>query len=223
MKHTVKKKLKSNEGASLMVALLFFVMCATVGSIILAAATASSGRLANLKKEEQTYYSLSSAAKLFSELMMREESAVIIQIDEGHKKVTKNEGYEVVKVDEFYFVDPSKISETDDYKIEENYPLMISILSLFQEYQTGQLHYSSKFPAVSYNENFITPKSDYQTSPVVIEVGSDEKFSVLANVSLNKSLCLRVVFNPYLETGNLSNKSVTLQLQLVKSGNQILV
>ena len=47
-----------------MVALLFFVMCATVGSIILAAATASSGRLVNIRGDDQAYYATSSAAGL---------------------------------------------------------------------------------------------------------------------------------------------------------------
>ena len=65
----LKRKLNSNEGASLMVALLFFVMCATIGSVILAAATASAGRLKNLEKEDQTYYVTSSAAEAVSELI----------------------------------------------------------------------------------------------------------------------------------------------------------
>ena len=78
MTQAIKKKLRSNEGASLMVALLFFVMCATVGSIILAAATASSGRLANLRKEDQSYYAITSAADLFAEMM--EGKTVVIQM-----------------------------------------------------------------------------------------------------------------------------------------------
>lgn len=44
-----QKKLKSQEGASLMVALLFFVMCAAVGSVILAAASSAAGRMSSLK------------------------------------------------------------------------------------------------------------------------------------------------------------------------------
>lgn len=44
-----EQKLRSQEGASLMVALLFFVMCAAVGSMILAAASSSSGRISGLE------------------------------------------------------------------------------------------------------------------------------------------------------------------------------
>lgn len=64
MKHILSRKLNNQTGASLMVALLFFVMCATVGSIILAAATASSGRLVNIRGDDQAYYATSSAAGL---------------------------------------------------------------------------------------------------------------------------------------------------------------
>ncbi len=65
MRNSVKRKLKSNEGASLMVALLFFVVCVAVGSIILTAATAASGRMTGIKKTNQDFYALKSAAKLF--------------------------------------------------------------------------------------------------------------------------------------------------------------
>lgn len=44
-----KQKLRSQEGASLMVALLFFVMCAAVGSMILASASSSAGRISGLE------------------------------------------------------------------------------------------------------------------------------------------------------------------------------
>lgn len=65
MKSIVRRKLKSNEGASLMVALLFFVVCATVGSIVLTAATAAAGRMDGLKKNNQEFYALKSAAQVF--------------------------------------------------------------------------------------------------------------------------------------------------------------
>ena len=80
MKKTILAKLKSDSGASLMAALLFFIMCATVGSIILAAATASSGRLAGLKRNEQAHYAVSSAAEMFSKLITEEDKQVIMKI-----------------------------------------------------------------------------------------------------------------------------------------------
>lgn len=58
------KKLRSERGASLMMALLLFLVCAVLGSVVLVAGTVSSGRLANLAEMEQHYYAVNSAAEL---------------------------------------------------------------------------------------------------------------------------------------------------------------
>lgn len=47
----VYRKLKSVKGATLMVALLFFLVCACVGSVILAAANTTAGRASSIKDE----------------------------------------------------------------------------------------------------------------------------------------------------------------------------
>lgn len=60
----VQRKLHDRSGATLTVALLFFIMCAATGSVILAAATTSTGRLAELQASDQNYYAVVSAAKL---------------------------------------------------------------------------------------------------------------------------------------------------------------
>jgi hypothetical protein len=61
----LKTKLQSENGASLMVALLFFVMCASVGSIILAAASASAGRISKVDTlANRQRYALISASQL---------------------------------------------------------------------------------------------------------------------------------------------------------------
>lgn len=59
-----KRKLSSKSGASIMIALLFFLICAIVGGIVLTSATSNAGRTANLREEQQSYLSVSSAAKL---------------------------------------------------------------------------------------------------------------------------------------------------------------
>ena len=60
----VQRKLQDRSGATLTVALIFFIMCAAAGSVILAAATTSTGRLAELQASDQNYYAVVSAAKL---------------------------------------------------------------------------------------------------------------------------------------------------------------
>ncbi|MEA4954758.1 MAG: hypothetical protein VB096_04520 [Pseudoflavonifractor sp.] len=58
------KKCKSQKGASLLIALLFFLLCLTVGTVVLTAAGASAGRLAQMRQEEQSYLTASSAARM---------------------------------------------------------------------------------------------------------------------------------------------------------------
>lgn len=58
------RKLRSDNGASLSMALLLFLICAAIGAIVLTAATASAGRLSSLAEMEQRYYSVSSAVEL---------------------------------------------------------------------------------------------------------------------------------------------------------------
>ena len=64
MRLQLKRKLQSNKGASLAVALLFFLMCSVVGTILLISATAASGRMKDMKTEDQDRYAVFSAAEL---------------------------------------------------------------------------------------------------------------------------------------------------------------
>ncbi len=65
-------KLKSNSGATLLMALLFFAICAATGSMILLSATAASGRLSMLGDTDQNYYAVRSATKMVEEMLTSE-------------------------------------------------------------------------------------------------------------------------------------------------------
>lgn len=60
------KKIRSESGASLTMALLLFLVCSVFGAIILTAATAAAGRVSKLPEMDQRYYSVSSAAQLLA-------------------------------------------------------------------------------------------------------------------------------------------------------------
>ncbi|WP_130836547.1 hypothetical protein [Lachnoclostridium sp. Marseille-P6806] len=60
------RKLESESGATLLMALLFFVLCAAVGSVILTAATIASGRISALAQSDQRYYNTASAADVLA-------------------------------------------------------------------------------------------------------------------------------------------------------------
>ncbi len=60
-------KLRSDRGASITMALLFFIVCAVIGSVVLAAGSASAGRMSSMTATDQRYFSVSSAAQLIRE------------------------------------------------------------------------------------------------------------------------------------------------------------
>ena len=60
----LKKKWNSRRGASILLALLFLLVCMRVGASILMAAASNSGKIDSNKKEQQRYLTLSSALTL---------------------------------------------------------------------------------------------------------------------------------------------------------------
>ncbi len=175
MKKILTAKLKSNSGASLMAALLFFVMAATVGSIVLAAATASSGRLAGLKRDEQAHYAVNSAADMFSKLL--EDKEVILKLT-----LTEEDGTQSTTLS---YVDPSDTAEV------LNNPDALILPSLVNSLYSS-LTYNAKFPdyELADLDDFTGEKE------VTITVNNDNDLKVKATVSMNKALDLLVVFEP---------------------------
>lgn len=59
-----KQKLKNQTGASMMIALLLFLICATISSSLLMMASTNAGKMQDVKEEQQKYLALSSAVEL---------------------------------------------------------------------------------------------------------------------------------------------------------------
>lgn len=55
---------RDERGASILIALFYFLVCAVVGAVVLTAATVTTGQLVALEESQQAYYSVSSAAEL---------------------------------------------------------------------------------------------------------------------------------------------------------------
>lgn len=68
----MNKKLRSQTGASLILALLLFLVCAVVGSVVLTAGTAAAGRLSEMSEMDQRYYAVTSAANLLGKELNNE-------------------------------------------------------------------------------------------------------------------------------------------------------
>ena len=82
------KKLKSNTGASLLIALLLFLVCVVIGSIVLASATAASGRLSGLAESDRRYYAVTSAAELFRDALMNDNELTVTRSSEQDQTYT---------------------------------------------------------------------------------------------------------------------------------------
>ena len=60
----IRNKLRSERGASILLALLFFLLCAMVGASVLMAAASNAGKSRSNREEQQKYLALSSAMQL---------------------------------------------------------------------------------------------------------------------------------------------------------------
>lgn len=65
----VFRKLHTQSGASLLVALVFFLVCAMVAAVIMGSATTNTLKIKQRKEEKQVYNSVSSAAKFLRDTM----------------------------------------------------------------------------------------------------------------------------------------------------------
>lgn len=82
------RKLKSRRGASILIALLLFLLCAFVGGAVLVAAYQNASRSTALRREQQNYLAVSSAAQLLKDEVVGQsvqlrDVTVVTQAPEG--------------------------------------------------------------------------------------------------------------------------------------------
>lgn len=65
----IRNKLQSNKGASLILALFLFLICAAVGAVVLTSGTVAAGRLADINEADQRYYAVTSAADAITDMI----------------------------------------------------------------------------------------------------------------------------------------------------------
>lgn len=85
----IKKKIRSQTGASLTFALLLFLVCAVVGSVVLTAGTASAGRMSKITESDQRFYNVNSAARLLIQLIDGKTVTIIETIDKSDNSTYK--------------------------------------------------------------------------------------------------------------------------------------
>lgn len=82
-----KQRLYDQTGASIVIALVFFLICAVVGSVVLTAATVSSQMTATYRETQQNEYTVSSAARLMADRL--EGSTITWGYDDASGRATK--------------------------------------------------------------------------------------------------------------------------------------
>ena len=76
----IKRKLNSSKGASVIIALLYFLVAMMVGAVVLTAAATNAGSASHALKDQQEYYAVESAIKLIRSDMAKEK---IVISDDG--------------------------------------------------------------------------------------------------------------------------------------------
>lgn len=135
MSTVVRKKLKSREGASLMAALLVFLVCAMVGSVVLTAAATSAGRASKADTPaNRQRYSLESAARLINDDLTAVDttsttasnSSEDIRLHESWSYRTVAANFVTVTPPEQANVDGSTCYLYQDGQYEQNVPAQVS-------------------------------------------------------------------------------------------------
>lgn len=90
----IREKLCSENGASILLALLFFLLCAMVGASVLMAAASNAGKSRGNREEQQKYLTLSSALQLVCDELTAAEYTAKYEVKTDYKVDTWSEADE---------------------------------------------------------------------------------------------------------------------------------
>ena len=209
MKQNCMRKLRSQSGVSLSVALLFFVVCAALASMILAAAYAASGRVTSRMTLNQDQYAADSAASLIAkelqnDVIVIQEKADVMQKEDGSYTVQAQAddsgistsyyeiNHSVASVEEARELiekyDSSVKNETTDNQslLVKEYTSMYS--AYLGHYTTGtEKIYQAKLVSAALDESLQSRESRFG-----VAVGSDDKMQCSAVMMLSSDLSLDI-------------------------------
>jgi hypothetical protein len=191
------KKLKSDRGVSLSVALLFFLVCAILASMLIAAATAANGRAASVIESRQDDSAAVSGARLIADQLQKDvviivETAVIDQ--NGNTTIKDTTYYEAKdstgaegKTSLEDFADYKKVTNEADFSV-----LSASIQTMYSSYLNQISDKSEAFGNGSLAKtgsvsNLKPVKNDMQ-----ISVDNNENLTAEAAYTLNPDLSIDI-------------------------------
>lgn len=195
MNRAAWKRLKNEQGASLVAAILFFVLCGVGASVILAAASASAGKMEQVPDADQKRFAVESAAAFLRDELRSTENIIKI------KEIMVEDSSEPDEVDDevtYFYVGSSKKTGQEsswqpfgeekesvlDSFIQELYVPMDDAAqhdSGTSEEKTFTLSVQTPGSAESQNMQKLQAKvqlsmsSDYQITAVISDMETDEE------------------------------------------------
>ena len=151
LRRMMSAKIRSNRGASLIFALLLFLVCTVIGSVVLAAGTASAGRMSKLGESDQRYYSVTSAAQLLAKELTDKEIRIVRTCQETNTteyelendKLTPKAGFPEKTYAYETTLYRRNTTDTGEYIFESENPSIYSYKEIKKVTDTDQPFYST--------------------------------------------------------------------------------
>ncbi len=119
MKTISARKLKSDRGASIIIALLVLLICVTAGAAALTAASANAGRYTHMRRDQQRYLAVSSAAKLVRAELAGQSFSATVKLDETVNTETLLHEYKLINPGDGGYVAPTCSGAFADWLLDD--------------------------------------------------------------------------------------------------------
>ncbi len=140
------RKLKSNRGASVIIALLVLLICVTAGAAALTAAGANAGRYTHMRRDQQRYLAVSSAAKLVRAELAGQSFSATAKLDETVNAETLLHEYKFITPGDGGYVAPTYSGAFADWLLDD-----LNACFQAQEIPAGWGGGTSVFTGVTYD------------------------------------------------------------------------
>lgn len=168
-------KLKSNRGATMILALALFLICAVISSLILAAAASGTTRITQQTKEQQAYLAVSSATDI-----------VAAELDNCNKYIAVNEITDEINTDTTGVL--GSLVKTAAFYVCKNNTAYTDVITVSLELSDGRLpNATCTFKMdTDYGMELIVKTADSNYSTVIrckATVNTDEELDASGNVT----------------------------------------
>lgn len=190
------KKLKSDRGVSLSVALLFFLVCAILASMLIAAATAANGRAASVIESRQDDSVAVSGARLIADQLQKDVVIIVetAEIDQDGTTMKDTKYYE--SQDSADAEEKTSLADFDNYKdvTNEAYSsvLSASIQKMYSSYLSKIRDNSEAFSNGSLAKMGSVPTLNPVKSDMQISVDGEAGLTAEAKYTLNTDLSIDI-------------------------------